>query len=26
LMFAYGFYTVYSAYQLLTNRTKHGGF
>ena len=26
LIFAYGFYTAYSAYQLLTNRTKHGGF
>jgi glycosyltransferase involved in cell wall biosynthesis len=26
LIFAYGFYTTYSVYQLLTNRTKHGGF
>jgi glycosyltransferase involved in cell wall biosynthesis len=26
LIFAYGFYTAYSVYQLLTNRTKHGGF
>jgi glycosyltransferase involved in cell wall biosynthesis len=26
LIFAYGFYTVYSVYQLLINRTKHGGF
>jgi glycosyltransferase involved in cell wall biosynthesis len=26
LIFAYGFYTAYSAYQLLKNRTKNGGF
>jgi glycosyltransferase involved in cell wall biosynthesis len=26
LIFAYGFYTAYSVYQLLTNRTKHGEF
>jgi len=26
LVFAYGFYTAYSAYQLLTNSTKRGGF
>ena len=26
LILAYGFYTVYSVYQLLINRTKHGGF
>jgi glycosyltransferase involved in cell wall biosynthesis len=26
LIFAYGFYTAYSAYQLLKNRTKHGRF
>jgi glycosyltransferase involved in cell wall biosynthesis len=26
LMFAYGFYTVYSAYQLLKNGTRRGGF
>jgi hypothetical protein len=25
LILAYGFYTAYSAYQLLTNRTKQGG-